>query len=113
MSDGQRLDKFLFQARFFKTRAVAAKLVADARVRLDGKPVAKPHQPVRPGHVLTFPQGRTIRVVRIVALPARRGPASEARACYEELLPADACTPPGPMLTETPLNEAPRKTVAE
>jgi ribosome-associated heat shock protein Hsp15 len=87
VSEAQRLDKFLFQARFFKTRAAAAKLVADARVRLDSKPVTKAHQPVRPGDVLTFPQGRAIRVVRIVALPARRGPASEARACYEDLSP--------------------------
>jgi ribosome-associated heat shock protein Hsp15 len=85
--DTLRLDKFLFQARFFKTRALAAKLVADGRVRLDGKPVAKAHQPVRPGDVLTFPQGNAIRVVRVMALPTRRGPATEARGCYEDLSP--------------------------
>ena len=87
MSDSLRLDKFLVQARFFKTRTLAAKLIADGRVRLDGMPVAKPSQAVRPGDVLTFPQGRTIRLVRISALPARRGPASEARRCYEDLAP--------------------------
>lgn len=82
-----RLDKFLVQARFFKTRAMAAKLIADGRVRLDGARVAKPSHTVKPGDVLTFPQGRAIRVVRIAALPARRGPAAEARTCYDDLSP--------------------------
>jgi ribosome-associated heat shock protein Hsp15 len=85
VSESLRLDKFLVQARFFKTRASAAKLIADGRVRLDGTPVMKPSQAVKPGDVLTFPQGRAIRVVRVSALPARRGPAPEARACYEDL----------------------------
>jgi ribosome-associated heat shock protein Hsp15 len=88
VSDTLRLDKFLVQARFFKTRAMAAKLIADGRVRLDGTPVAKPSHAVKPGDVLTFPQGRAIRVVRVAALPARRGPAAEARACYDDLSPA-------------------------
>lgn len=82
-----RLDKFLVQARFFKTRALAAKLIADGCVRLDGKPVEKSSHVVKPGDVLTFPQGNAIRVVRVAALPARRGPASEARGCYEDLSP--------------------------
>lgn len=112
MSDGVRLDKFLFQARFFKTRAAASALIAKGRVRLDGRPVAKAHATVRPGDVLTFPQGRAIRVVRVVALPDRRGPAGEARACYEDLFPADACAPPGAMLTETPRGGAPPKNAA-
>ena len=112
MSEGQRLDKFLFQARFFKTRALASALIAKGRVRLDGKPVNKPHHLVRPGDVLTFPQGRAIRVVRVLALPERRGPAAEARACYEDLFPAEACAPPGAMLTETPRGASPPKNAA-
>jgi ribosome-associated heat shock protein Hsp15 len=82
-----RLDKWLWQARFFKSRTAASKLCADGRVRVDGRPVDKAHYAVRPGDVLTFPQGRAIRVVRIVALAARRGPATEARALYDDLAP--------------------------
>lgn len=80
-----RLDKWLWQARFFKTRARATKLCAAGRVRVDSVVVRKPHYGVRPGNVLTFPQARDIRVVRIVGLGVRRGPAIEARGLYEDL----------------------------
>jgi ribosome-associated heat shock protein Hsp15 len=82
-----RIDKWLWQARFFKSRATASKLCAEGRVRVGGRPVAKAHYAVKPGDVLTFPQGAVIRVVRIVALGIRRGPAPEARALYEDLSP--------------------------
>ncbi len=83
-----RIDKWLWQARFFKSRATASKLCAEGRVRVDGRPVAKAHYAVKLGNVLTFPQGtNSIRVVRIVALGTRRGPAPEARALYEDLSP--------------------------
>ena len=83
-----RLDKWLWQARFFKTRGLAAKLVTAGRVRVDGTPVSKPSRSVGAGDVLTFPQARTVRVVRILALGERRGPAPEAQALYEDLTPA-------------------------
>jgi ribosome-associated heat shock protein Hsp15 len=83
--DGLRLDKWLWQARFFKTRALAAELAIRRKIRINSVPVAKPHYRVRPGDVLTFPQGRSIRVVRVLALGARRGPASEAQALYVEI----------------------------
>lgn len=83
--DTIRLDKWLWQARFFKSRTVARRLCAAGRVRIDGVPVAKAHAAVRVGVVLTFPQARRIRVVRVVALGTRRGPAGEARTLYEEL----------------------------
>jgi ribosome-associated heat shock protein Hsp15 len=83
--DGLRLDKWLWQARFFKTRALAAELAIRRKIRINSVPVAKPHHRVRPGDVLTFPQGRSIRVVRVLALGARRGPASEAQALYVEI----------------------------
>ncbi len=85
-----RLDKWLWQARFFKSRALASKLCAAGRVRIDGEVVTKAHAPIRPGHVLTFPQARDIRVVRVVALGARRGAAAEARTLYEDLVADDA-----------------------
>jgi ribosome-associated heat shock protein Hsp15 len=83
--DGLRLDKWLWQARFFKTRALAAELALRRKVRINSILVAKAHHRVRPGDILTFPQGRTIRVVRVLALGTRRGPASEAQALYAEV----------------------------
>ncbi len=83
--DGLRLDKWLWQARFFKTRALAAELAGRRKIRINSMLVAKPHYRVRPGDVLTFPQGRAVRVVRVLALGTRRGPASEAQALYVEV----------------------------
>lgn len=84
-SAGLRLDKWLWQARFFKTRALAAQLVGKGRLRINQAIVTKAHHRVRPGDVLTFPQGRTVRVVRVVELGSRRGPAGEAQTLYEDL----------------------------
>ncbi|KAA9010236.1 RNA-binding S4 domain-containing protein [Histidinibacterium aquaticum] len=91
-----RIDKWLWQARFFKTRGRAAELVSAGRVRLDGAPIAKPARAVGPGDVLTFPQGERIRVVRIVAIGTRRGPAPEARELYEDLTPEPEPKAPPP-----------------
>ena len=82
-----RIDKWLWFARFFKSRTLAAKVCAGGRLRLNGEPIGKAHQGVKAGDVLTFPQGRDIRVVRVLALGARRGPAPEARALYDDLEP--------------------------
>jgi len=82
-----RVDKWLWQARFFKTRGLAAELAGSGRLRVNSEHVAKP---VRPGDVLTFPQGSRIRVIRIEAFGHRRGPAREAQALYTDL---DAATP--------------------
>jgi ribosome-associated heat shock protein Hsp15 len=101
----QRLDKWLWQARFFKTRGLAAKLVADGKVRVNGTRVSKAARSVVPGDTLTFPQARAIRVVRIVALPVRRGPATEAQRCYEDLSPA-----PPPRDPAAPVPGGPRPT---
>jgi ribosome-associated heat shock protein Hsp15 len=94
VSDSQRIDQWLWRARFFKSRAQAARLCTRRRVRVDGAVIAKAHYAVRPGHVLTFPQGLAIRAVRILALGGRRGPAGEAAGLYEDLLgPAEAAAP--------------------
>ncbi len=77
-----RLDKWLWQARFFKTRSLAAKQVSSGHVRVNGTRAGKPAHGVAPGDVLTFAQARDIRVVEIVALGERRGPAPEAQALY-------------------------------
>ena len=94
MQPSLRLDRWLWFARFFKSRALASRLCAARRVRLNGQVVAKANQQVRPGDVLTFPQARLIRVVRVVDLGSRRGPAAEAQGLYEDLEPAPAKTDP-------------------
>jgi ribosome-associated heat shock protein Hsp15 len=83
--DVLRLDKWLWQARFFKTRALASRICTAGQVRVNGVKVSKAHFGVRLGQVLTFPQGRRIRVVRVVALGQRRGSAKEASLLYEDL----------------------------
>lgn len=83
---GQRLDAWLWRARFFKTRGLATAIVAKGRVRLNGARVAKASRMVRAGDVLTFPQGGDIRVVRVLDLADRRGPAPEAQTLYEPVV---------------------------
>ena len=83
--DALRLDKWLWHARFFKTRGLAAQLVAKGRLRVNTAVVSKAHYRVRPGDVLTFPQGAQIRIVRVLAIGTRRGPAPEAQALYEDV----------------------------
>jgi ribosome-associated heat shock protein Hsp15 len=83
-----RLDKWLWHARFFKGRDLAVDLVTSGHCRVNGQPCRKPGHGVTPGDVLTFPQGARIRVVRILALGQRRGPAAEAQVLYDDLDPA-------------------------
>ncbi|MCT4559611.1 MAG: RNA-binding S4 domain-containing protein [Pelagimonas sp.] len=89
MADKLRIDKWLWHARFFKTRSLSAKQVSGGHCRVNGTPVAKPAYMVSPGDVLTFPQARDVRVIKIVALGDRRGPASEAQGLYEDLVPPE------------------------
>lgn len=84
-----RIDKWLVYARFCKTRSVAAELVGKGRVRVNRQPIRKASHELKPGDVLTLPRGRGVAVVRVVAMGERRGPATEARLLYEELVPAD------------------------
>ncbi len=85
--DRQRLDKWLWYARFFKTRSLATRVCAASRVRINRVVVAKANAALKIGDVLTFPQGSRIRVVEVAALGERRGPATEARALYTDLAP--------------------------
>lgn len=87
MTEKLRLDKWLWQARFFKTRTLAAKVVTGGHVRVNAQKVSKPATSVAIGDVLTFPQGNVIRVVEIQALGERRGPAPEAQMLYADLTP--------------------------
>ncbi|QGP77914.1 RNA-binding S4 domain-containing protein [Sphingobium sp. CAP-1] len=80
-----RIDKYLWFARLAKSRSAAQKLAEDGHIRLNGRRIDRAHAPVRAGDLITFPHGDSVRVVRVQALPVRRGPAPEAQACYEEL----------------------------
>jgi len=84
-TQSQRLDKWLWFVRVVKTRTLAATLVSSGKVRLNRLRVAKPSQTVRVGDVVTVAVHRNVRVLRVVALGERRGPASEASTLFEEL----------------------------
>ena len=99
-----RLDKWLWFARFLRSRSLAAPLCEAGRVRLNKVVIHKAHQPVRVGDVLTFPQGPHIRVVAVKALGERRGPAREARLLYDDLSPPQrACTEPATARRDAPI----------
>ncbi len=85
----QRLDKWLWFARIVKTRSLAAKLVTEGRIRLNAVRIETPAKSVGPGDVLTIALEREVKVLRILGSAERRGPYSEARLLYEDLV-----TPP-------------------
>lgn len=91
-----RLDKWLWHARFFKTRSLAAKQVSGGHVRVNGNRVSKSSHTVSQGDVLTFSQARLVRVVRVEALGDRRGPAPEAQTLYTDLTEKQDRPPPNP-----------------
>ena len=89
--DSQRLDIFLYRTRLIKTRALAGRLISSGKVRMTRAPITdasvterikKPHTRVRPGDSISFMRGQTMLDLQICAIPERRGPASEARDCY-------------------------------
>ena len=80
-----RIDRYLHCIRLVKSRSLAQGLIDTGHVRIDGKRVAKASEPVRVGSVIALPLRERVRVLRVLALPERRGPAAEARTCYEEL----------------------------
>ncbi|MDB5591119.1 RNA-binding S4 domain-containing protein [Enterovirga sp.] len=85
----QRLDKWLWFARFAKSRTLAAGLVSAGFVRVNGARAEAPAKAVRPGDVLTVAMPGRTALVRIVSCGERRGPAPEARTLYEEIGPRD------------------------
>ena len=94
----QRLDKWLWFARVLKSRTLAARLVAEGHVRVNGVRVDVPAKAVVPGDVLTISLERAVKVFRIVSGGARRGPFEEARLLYEDLSPPPPPRVPGALL---------------
>jgi ribosome-associated heat shock protein Hsp15 len=82
-----RIDRFLFFIRLVKSRTLAQSVIEEGYVRIDGKRVEKPSEEVRVDSVIALPLRGKVRVLKVLSLPARRGPASEARSCYQELDP--------------------------
>jgi ribosome-associated heat shock protein Hsp15 len=82
-----RIDRYLHCIRLVKSRTLAQAVIEAGHVLIDGKRVAKSSEEVRVGSTIALPLHGRVRVLRVVALPGRRGPASEARTCYEEIAP--------------------------
>lgn len=82
-----RLDKWLWFARFFKSRTLAAKLCQSRRIRINRTVIGKSKTLISEGDVLTFPKGAYVRIIKILKLGKRRGPALEAKTLYEDLEP--------------------------
>lgn len=83
--DWQRLDKWLWCARFMRHRSDCAELVAGGGLRINRQPTDKPHARLRVGDVLTLPLRGQVVVLEVVALAVRRGPAEEARRLFREI----------------------------
>ncbi len=80
-----RVDKLLWFLRLAKTRTMAQLLVNQGHIRMNGHRVERAHHSVSVGDVLVIPLGKAVRIIRLVMLPMRRGPAAEAQACYQVL----------------------------
>ncbi len=83
MNDSLRIDKWLWHARFCKTRSLAQEKAAAGHIRLNGQRVEKASAAVHVGDVMTLPAGSKVISVRVLALGIRRGPATEARTLYD------------------------------
>lgn len=80
-----RIDKFLWFTRIAKSRSTAQAMAERGIMRINGRRVERAHSAVRVGDLITLVQDDRIRVVRVLGLPGRRGPACEAQLCYEDL----------------------------
>lgn len=81
----QRFDKFLFYARFCKTRALAASLIEAGNMRINRAPTEKPHAKLRPGDVLTLALPRGVLVVEVLGFAKQRESPPRAQSLYREI----------------------------
>ena len=89
-----RIDRYLHCIRLVKSRTLAQAVIDEGYVRIDGKRVEKSSDEVRVGSIVALPLHGRVRVLKVLCLPERRGPASQARLCYEELSPTPAIDEP-------------------
>jgi len=85
LADSIRIDKWLWHARFCKTRAIAQEKAAAGHIRLNGQRVEKSSASVRVGDVMTLPAGGKVIALKVLGLGLRRGPAAEAQMLYERI----------------------------
>ncbi len=97
----QRIDQWLWHARIFKSRSLAARQCRSRKVRINGTPSSKASLTVAPGDVLTLQKANRVRIFRVLALARRRGPAAEAQLLYEDL------SPPPPPREERAMRRSP------
>ena len=88
-----RIDRYLHCIRLVKSRTLAQSVIQTGHVRIDGRRVEKPSEEIRVGSVIALSLRGQVRVLQVVGLPYRRGPAAEARLAYEEL-GIDGAKPP-------------------
>ena len=84
-----RLDIYLYYIRIFKSRSLATKFVLTNRLRISGQVTQKPHKMISIGDVLTITINDNIKVLKVLDIPNRRGPYSEALNFYEEITPIE------------------------
>ena len=87
-----RIDLFLHRIRLAKSRSLAQAIIEQGTTRIEGKRAEKPSDGVKVGSVIALPLGGRVRVIRVLTLPERRGPASEARSVYAEIDENSAAT---------------------
>lgn len=87
---GLRIDRLLYYLRFARSRTLATRIAASQQLRINGQRIAHAHRLVHAGDILTLPMPSGVRVIRILAIPTRRGGAEEARCHYEPLDDAQA-----------------------
>jgi ribosome-associated heat shock protein Hsp15 len=81
----QQIDRWLWFARFVKTRALAQRLVTRGKVRVNKVKQTKPSQTVSPGDIVSFMVHDRVNVIQVLAIGTRRGPAPEARLLYADI----------------------------
>ena len=83
----ERIDKWLWHARFFKSRTLARDLVKSKKLQINSLAISRPSVLVKAGDILTFPKAKDDKVIEIVAIGTRRGSAPEAQLLYKDLTP--------------------------
>ncbi len=99
-AEAQRIDKWLWHARFARTRSAAQRLATSGHVRVNREKDISASRLVRPGDVLTLALGRGVRVIRVRAIAERRGSFEEAQRLYEDATSAAAGGAPAPLVSE-------------
>jgi len=87
MAETQRIDKWLWYARFYKSRSLCAKQVSEGKVSVNDVKISKPAHGVLVGDVLTFTKAEQSRIIKVLDLGTRRGSAPEAQLLYQDSSP--------------------------